>query len=113
MSHRDDLYVVHILECIDKINDFSRGDRGRFLAEVIVQDAVLRNLQTLAESTKRLSDELKDSMPDIRWESVAGFRNLIVHDYLGVNAERVWEIVEQELPLLEKALRVVAPNSSQ
>lgn len=110
MSDRDELYVIHILECIDKINRFTQRDHDRFLSEEIVQDAVLRNLQTLAESVKRLSDDLKSPLPDIRWQSIVGFRNLIVHDYLGVNVERVWEILEHDLPQLETALRPLAPE---
>ena len=108
--NRDDLYIVHILECIQKINGFTGRDKDRFLSEVIIQDAVLRNLQTLAESAKRLSDELKDSMPHIRWAAIVGFRNLIVHDYLGVNPERVWEIIADSLPELDAALRPLAPK---
>jgi uncharacterized protein with HEPN domain len=110
MNNRDDLYIVHILECIEKINAFTERDKEIFLSELIVQDAVLRNLQTLAESAKRLSDELKNSLPDIRWTAIVGFRNLIVHDYLGVNPQRVWEIVDENLPELEAALRPLAPR---
>lgn len=61
---------------------------------------MLRNLQTMAESTQRLSAELKAAHPEIQWRGLAGLRNILVHDYLGIDLGRVWEIVEQFAPQL-------------
>jgi uncharacterized protein with HEPN domain len=61
-------------------------------------------LQTLAESTQGLSDEFKGRYPNIPWQNMAGFRNVIVHDYLGIKLERVWEIIEVDLRLLKTTL---------
>jgi len=65
----------------------------------------LRNLQTLAESSQRLSEQLKASRPEIDWRGIAGLRNILVHDYLGISLPRVWEIVEVFLPQLKTAVR--------
>ena len=59
----------------------------------------------MAECTQRLSDRLKDSQPEIDWYKIAGFRNVLVHDYLGVDVERIWNILEKELPALKKSIR--------
>lgn len=75
----------------------SRG----ILGNTMVQDAIVRNLQTLAESTQRLSDKTKQRKPEVDWRAIAGFRNVIVHDYLGVDLERVWHIIECDLPGLK------------
>ena len=75
----------------------------RFDASSLVQDAVIRNLQTLTESSQRLSDELKATEPQIPWRELAGFRNVIVHGYLGVDLGAVWLVVEQDLPALADA----------
>jgi uncharacterized protein with HEPN domain len=80
-------------------------DASAFLASSLVQDAVIRNLQVMAESTQRLSDRLKDSQPAIDWYKLAGFRNVLAHDYLGVDVEKVWDIVEDELPALKNAVQ--------
>jgi uncharacterized protein with HEPN domain len=64
----------------------------------------LRNLQILAESTQRLSDPLKAAYPQVPWYQIAGFRNVLVHDYLDVDQERVWLVVERELPDLKRAI---------
>ena len=65
---------------------------------------MLRNLQTLAESTQRISQALKSSHPGVDWRSIAGFRNILVHDYLGIDLERVWGVVVNRLPLLKNEI---------
>ncbi|MCE5199988.1 MAG: DUF86 domain-containing protein [Armatimonadota bacterium] len=101
----DKLYLIHISECIDRIEQYVIGGQTEFLGSLLIQDAVMRNLQTLAESTQRLSDRLKDAHNEIDWRRIAGFRNVIVHDYLGVDIPRVWEIVERELPALKRVVK--------
>jgi uncharacterized protein with HEPN domain len=100
----DKLYLIHIGECIARIESYTQGmTKEAFLASELVQDAVVRNLQTLAESTQRLSDRARQSRPDIQWYKIAGFRNILVHDYLGVDLEKVWKIVLTDLPALKAA----------
>jgi uncharacterized protein with HEPN domain len=100
----DQIYLDHILESIGWIESFTAEGRETFFKDRKTQSAVLRELQTLAESTQRLSDEFKRQYPDIPWQNMAGFRNVIVHDYLGIKLERVWEIVEVDLRSLKTAL---------
>ena len=70
----------------------------------LVQDAVIRNLQTLAESSQRLSTDIKVTEPRIPWRELAGFRNVIVHGYLGIDLGAVWLVVELDLPALSDAV---------
>lgn len=101
----DQLYLIHISECIERIEAYVSGiDKRAFMASSLVQDAVIRNLQIMAESTLRVSDRLKEAQPKIDWHKIAGFRNILVHDYLGVDTERVWNIIENEIPVLKKAV---------
>ena len=81
----DRLYLIHITECIERMERYTATGRAAFFADTMVQDAVLRNLHTLSESTQRLSDALKVRHPEVDWPSIAAFRNVIVHDYLGVD----------------------------
>jgi uncharacterized protein with HEPN domain len=74
-----------------------------FFASPLVPDGVIRNLQTLAESSRRLGDVVKASYPDVDWPGLAGFRNVLVHDYLGVDLDLVYRAVEHDLPRLKKA----------
>lgn len=100
----DRVYLHHILECIARIEGNTAGGKGEFEASHTPQDAVLRNLQTLAESTQRLSDSLKASRPEIEWRRIAAFRNILVHNYLGIDLGTVWTIVEHDLPGLKSAI---------
>ncbi|WP_418219888.1 DUF86 domain-containing protein [Candidatus Thiodictyon syntrophicum] len=79
----DRVLLAHIRECIERIVEYTGGDRSIFIASRLVQDAVVRNLQTLAESTQRLSDSLKTAEPGVPWRAIAGFRNVLTHGYLG------------------------------
>jgi uncharacterized protein with HEPN domain len=75
-----------------------------FRASRTHQDAVLRNLQVLAESSQRLSNDLKAAWPQVEWIRIAAFRNVLVHDYLGVDLERIWEITQRDVPELQKTV---------
>lgn len=77
---------------------YTAPEKEFFLSDTKTQDAVLRNLQTLAESTQRLPEELKAKYPDVPWRAISGFRNLLAHDYLGVNQSTVWDICRHDLP---------------
>ena len=101
MSDRHDRdYLEHILHAAEAIERSAAGGRERFLADEDVFDAGLRRLHTIAESTQRLSNKLKDRHPEIPWARIAGFRNRIVHAYLDVDPELVWSVIEDELPAL-------------
>ncbi len=102
----DRLYLIHISECIERIESYvGRSDKQDFMDSTFLQDAVIRNLQVLAESTQRLSDDLKETESGIDWFEIGGIRNVLVHDYLGIDAERVWNILEKDLPALREAVR--------
>lgn len=102
---RDDtVYLRHIQESIRRIEENVADGRVRFLASHTLQDAVPRNLQTMAESTQSLSDDLKTTYPDIEWDRIAAFRNVLVHDYLGIDVERVWDITQRDVPELKRAI---------
>jgi uncharacterized protein with HEPN domain len=103
----DRLYLIHITECIARIEEYTAEGKDAFFADRKTQDAVVRNLQTLAESTRRLSSLLKLSQPDVDWRGIAGFRNVAVHDYLGVDTNQVWHIVEHDLPELKPKIEAL------
>ena len=100
----DRVYLSHILERIRRIEEDTADGKDAFLASHTLQDAVLRNLQTLAESTQRLSPTIKERYPQIEWRRIAAFRNVLVHDYLGIDLERVWEITQRDVPELKAVI---------
>ena len=103
----DRLYLLHICECIDKIERYTREGEVAFFKDDKTQDAVIRNLQVLAESSQRLSSALKEAHQEIEWRKIAGFRNILVHQYLGVNIALIWRIATDHLPDLKQKLTAV------
>jgi uncharacterized protein with HEPN domain len=101
MSQPDDeLYLAYIRECIELVETYTQDvrDLEAFLADRKTQDAVLRNLQVMAESAQRLSADVKAERAEIAWGSISGLRNVLVHAYLGVNLATIWHIVQNDLP---------------
>ena len=103
----DQLYLIHIKEAIERIEEYTRDGEESFFEDRKTQDAVLRNLHTLAESSQRISKDLKDKNSQVDWRIISAFRNVIVHDYLGVSLERIWDIVENDLPGLKQNITEV------
>jgi uncharacterized protein with HEPN domain len=97
----DALHLQHIQECIGRIEQYTAEGQSAFLKSTLIQDGVIRNLQTLGQSVLKLSESLKAVHPEVAWKSVVGLRNVLVHDYLGINVLRIWEIVERDLPDLK------------
>ena len=100
----DLVLLEHIRDRISRIEEYTGGDGSKFFGSTLVQDAVVRNLQTIAESTQRLTGTLRATEPEIPWRAIAGFRNVLVHDYFGIDVEAVWSVVEQDLPSLAAAV---------
>ena len=110
-THSDSVLLVHLCECVGRIQEYTGGDRATFFGSHLVQDAVVRNLQTLAESTQRLSDSLKATEPDVPWRAISGFRNVLAHGYLTIDLQAVWSVVEQDLPELAEAIKRMAART--
>lgn len=75
-----------------------------FRSSRLIQDAVTRNLQILAESSQRLSEGTKATEPGIQWRAISGFRNILVHDYLAIDIDAMWLVVDGELAHLKAAI---------
>ena len=98
------IYLRHILECIEAIEEYTDAGQEKFLASHLIQDATLRRLQIMAESTQRVAEDLKAQHPEVDWRALAGFRNVLVHDYLGIDLVEVYTTIQSNLPLLKSAI---------
>ncbi|BAZ70059.1 hypothetical protein NIES4106_48450 [Fischerella sp. NIES-4106] len=96
------LYLSNIKECIERIESYTCDGKEVFMQTPMIQDAVIRNFEIIGEATKRLSPELRTANPDIPWQQIAGLRDVLIHDYLKVNLNRIWKIIEQNLPELKE-----------
>ncbi|HRT26541.1 MAG TPA: DUF86 domain-containing protein [Syntrophales bacterium] len=105
----DKLYPRHILEAIEKIESYTFVGRDFFMKTSIIPDAVIRNLEIIGEASKQLSDSFKQRNADIPWRNVSGLRDILIHHYMGVDLEKVWNVVEQNLPQLKQAVQKSIP----
>lgn len=98
----DQVYLRHILDAIEKIESYVSVGRDVFMVTSHWQDAVIRQLEIIGEATKRLSQELRSQYDEVPWRRVAGPRDVLIHDYMGVDLAAVWEITQRDLPLLKE-----------
>lgn len=103
MSNRELQISFAIIEAIDKIFNYNKNlkDYTEFRKNNQITDASLMNFVVIGELTNKLSDNFKSKNSQIDWISIKGFRNIIAHDYFGVDYEEVWQIINNELPKLK------------
>jgi uncharacterized protein with HEPN domain len=101
LNKDDRFYLLHILECIGYVEEDTAGGEDVFFSTRIVRDAVMRNLQILAESSTRISEELQARYPETDWRRLRKFRHVAVHDYTGTDYRVVWQIITEHLPVLK------------
>ena len=97
-------YLIHIAQCISKIEQYTQAGESVFLMDLKTQDAVVRNFEIIGEAIKRLSEERRQNAPQIPWKRWAGFRDVLIHQYDGIDPVEVWLTVEKDLPTLKVAV---------
>jgi uncharacterized protein with HEPN domain len=98
------VYVLHALDAIDAILEYTGGGRTEFMTDRKTQDAVIRNIEILGQAVKGLTDATRSIDATIPWRQIAGMRDKLIHDYFGVDLTLVWDVVERELPELRPKL---------
>ena len=105
MKKDDSIYLRHIIDAIDQIEEYiSTMDEKGFSESRITQDAVIRQFEIIGEATKKLSEKTRANHSDIPWKDMAGMRDKLIHDYFGVDIMAVWKTAKEDLPLLKKKL---------
>jgi len=104
MIKDDRLYLSHILDCIDRICEYTSGGRNDFMVNRKTQDAVMRNFEIIGEAVKQISEETLRKTPDIPWRRIAGFRDVLIHGYMGIDLEEVWNVIANDLDNLKEAV---------
>lgn len=103
------VYAAHILECLQRIQRYCQGGKQEFYSSELIQDAVARNFEIIGEAAKRISEDYRDEHPSIPWRGLAGFRDILIHQYESVELERVWEVVEQQVAQISESLEGILP----
>ena len=102
---KENIYKKHILDAVDTVEEYVKGlSFSEFEKNKLVRDGVIRELEVIGEAAKRLSVEFKALVPAIPWRQVTGTRDKLIHDYMSVDLEEVWQIVKSDLPSLKQKL---------
>ena len=108
----DAVYLRHILDAIAKIEEYTAVGHDRFMNESHWQDATIRQLEIVGEATKQLSQDLRDRYPEVPWRRIAGLRDVLIHKYMGVDLDAVWEIAAQNVPVLKSRVQSMLGSES-
>jgi len=101
-------YLADILDAADKIASFIKGmTESQFLADDKTQFAVVRGLEIIGEAAKKIPDTARAKYPQVPWREIAGMRDKLVHDYIGVNAQVVWKTATEDVPGIAELLRAI------
>lgn len=102
MNRDDSVYLKHIIDAIEKIESYSRDlEAVSFYATDLVQDACIRQLLVIGEAAKAISTSMRKKYSHIPWNDIAGMRDKLVHQYFGIDLEKVWLTIQEDLPFLK------------
>ncbi|HUU78743.1 MAG TPA: DUF86 domain-containing protein [candidate division Zixibacteria bacterium] len=104
-SKQPKVFIQHILDSINLIEKYLKGkNKEAFLASDQLQDAVIRRLEIIGEAVKNLPEEIIKKHPELPWKQIVGMRDILIHQYFGVDLELTWEVIKTELPILKSKL---------
>jgi uncharacterized protein with HEPN domain len=99
------VFLEDVLEAIRKVRDYTDGlSLQAFTADAKTFDAVIRNLEIIGEAVKQIPEDIRSLRPEVEWKRVGRLRDILIHQYFGVDAQIVWDIVQNKLAPLEQAI---------
>lgn len=108
MLNKDLTYLNHILDCINDIEDFCKNyTEVEFIKSKITFNACIRMLEVIGEATKKISNETKNKFPEIEWKKIAGLRDVLIHNYEGVDLKSLWGIIQINIPELKQKINQI------
>lgn len=102
MKKNPKILLGHILESIEEIEKYKyHVTKEKFSKMTMLQDAVIRRIEIIGEAVKKLPPDFKRKHPKIAWAEIAGMRDILIHDYFGVNINVVWKTIQEDIPFLK------------
>lgn len=98
-------YIEDIITAANKIEKYCNGmTKADLINNELIQDAVVRNLEVIGEAVKKIPEEVRNNYRNIPWKKIAGLRDILIHEYFGVNMNIVWDVIENKLQALKVAV---------
>lgn len=106
MTKDPQVFLGHIMECIEAIETYCEGvSENDFLKSTEKQDAIIRRLEIIGEAVKNIPEGYKEKYPEVPWNKAMATRNIIVHDYMGLDLKIIWDTVTKSLPAFKKQIK--------
>lgn len=112
MSDKNRHNILGMLEAIEKIEKYTKdiSNADELFHNQLIFDACLMNFIVIGEMVARLDKSFKESNNKIEWEKIWSFRNIVAHNYFGINADEIWQIIKHRIPELKKELKAIIPK---
>lgn len=108
MTREPLLFLVDIVECCDLLAKYTKGVKeSEFESDICLQDAIFRRVEIIGEATKNITNELKKKYSNVPWKTMAGMRDVLIHQYHGIRLDETWMVVKKDVPEVKKQIQKI------